>query len=150
MKLSFSLAKPAKPVGAAPPLKPAPAFSTLDDDEGNEDSRTIESHSKKKNNNSKLVSQHAITSKAIRKRMEAEKKVDDTVYEYDEVWDKMQEAKQRAKEAKEVDSAQRKVCELRFSPLFNPCIDHILCSLAEIHQGLTRNRGNSSVRSSTC
>lgn len=47
--------------------------------------------------------------------MEAEKKVDETVYEYDEVWDKMQEAKQRQKEAKEVDSKERKVCmESRF------------------------------------
>ena len=41
--------------------------------------------------------------------MEEEKKVDATVFEYDEVWDKMQEAKQRQKEAKEVEAKERKV-----------------------------------------
>ncbi|KAJ7111590.1 coiled-coil domain-containing protein 55-domain containing protein [Mycena crocata] len=40
--------------------------------------------------------------------MEAEKRVDQTVYEYDEVWDKMQESKQRQKEAKEAQSKDRK------------------------------------------
>nr|GAT58661.1 predicted protein [Mycena chlorophos] len=40
--------------------------------------------------------------------MDAEKKVDATVYEYDEVWDKMQEAKARQKEAKEVEAQDRK------------------------------------------
>ncbi|KAF5315597.1 hypothetical protein D9611_004718 [Ephemerocybe angulata] len=47
-------------------------------------------------------------SKAMRKRIEAEKQVDSTVYEYDEVWDRMQVAKQKAKEAKEVESLERK------------------------------------------
>lgn len=41
--------------------------------------------------------------------MEAEKQVDKTVYEYDEVWDRMQEAKQRKKEEKEIDAKERKV-----------------------------------------
>ncbi|KAJ7632651.1 coiled-coil domain-containing protein 55-domain containing protein [Roridomyces roridus] len=44
----------------------------------------------------------------MQKRMAAEKRVDNTVYEYDEVWDKMQEAKLRQKEAKEVESKDRK------------------------------------------
>ncbi|KAJ7940599.1 coiled-coil domain-containing protein 55-domain containing protein [Mycena leptocephala] len=44
----------------------------------------------------------------MQKRMEAEKRVDQTVYEYDEVWDKMQESKQRQKEAKELESKDRK------------------------------------------
>ncbi|KAF9464733.1 coiled-coil domain-containing protein 55-domain containing protein [Collybia nuda] len=44
----------------------------------------------------------------MRKRMEAEREVDETVYEYDEVWDRMQEAKQRQKDAKEVDAKERK------------------------------------------
>ncbi|KDQ33319.1 hypothetical protein PLEOSDRAFT_20501 [Pleurotus ostreatus PC15] len=48
------------------------------------------------------------SSKAARKRMETEKKVDATVYEYDEIWDKMQEAKQKQKEAKEIDAKTRK------------------------------------------
>lgn len=41
--------------------------------------------------------------------METEKQVDETVYEYDEVWDRMQEAKQRKKEEKEIDAKERKV-----------------------------------------
>ena len=45
----------------------------------------------------------------MKKKLEEEKKVDSTVFEYDEVWDKMQEAKQRQKEAKEADSKERKV-----------------------------------------
>lgn len=40
--------------------------------------------------------------------MEQEMKVDATVYQYDEVWDRMQEVKLKQKEAKEVDSKQRK------------------------------------------
>ncbi|KAF9075276.1 coiled-coil domain-containing protein 55-domain containing protein [Rhodocollybia butyracea] len=39
--------------------------------------------------------------------MEQEKKVDATVYEYDEVWDNMQQAKLRQKEAKESDPKKR-------------------------------------------
>ena len=44
-----------------------------------------------------------------KKKLEEEKKVDSTVFEYDEVWDKMQEAKLRQKEAKEADAKERKV-----------------------------------------
>ncbi|EIW59975.1 uncharacterized protein TRAVEDRAFT_119601 [Trametes versicolor FP-101664 SS1] len=47
-------------------------------------------------------------SKAAKKRLEQEKRVDSTVFQYDEVWDKMQEAKVKQKEAKEVDSKERK------------------------------------------
>jgi hypothetical protein len=39
--------------------------------------------------------------------MEEEKKVDQTVYQYDEVWDRLQDAKAKAKEAKEVESKTR-------------------------------------------
>ncbi|TFK98922.1 coiled-coil domain-containing protein 55-domain containing protein [Pterulicium gracile] len=111
MKLSFSLSKPSKPsVGTAPPLHKPSAFA--DDDDVAKDDDALgdfgDAKGKKKNNNAKLVSSaHAVASKAMRKRMDAEKKVDSTVYEYDEVWEKMQEAKQRAKEAKEVDAAVR-------------------------------------------
>ena len=48
-------------------------------------------------------------SKAAKKRLEAEKKVDATVFEYDEIYDKMQEAKLKQKEAKEADAKERKV-----------------------------------------
>ncbi|TDL24784.1 hypothetical protein BD410DRAFT_785494 [Rickenella mellea] len=52
--------------------------------------------------------EEAKMSKALRKRIEEEKRVDQTVFEYDEVWDKMQEAKLRQKEAKAVESKERK------------------------------------------
>ncbi|KIJ69362.1 hypothetical protein HYDPIDRAFT_79949 [Hydnomerulius pinastri MD-312] len=108
MKLSFSLGnKNAKPVGAAPPLKKPAAFSSLDDDEP-VDAAPTASSSKDASANKKLLAQNVETSKAARKRMEQELKVDDTVYQYDEVWDRMQEVKQRQKEAKEVDAKQRK------------------------------------------
>ncbi|KAE9396080.1 hypothetical protein BT96DRAFT_124602 [Gymnopus androsaceus JB14] len=51
----------------------------------------------------KFLAQNVLTSKKLKKQMEEEKKVDSTVYEYDEVWDKMQQAKQTQKEAKETD-----------------------------------------------
>jgi len=61
--------------------------------------------------NKRLVAQNvsAEMSKATRKKMAAEIQVDATVFEYDEVWDKMQEAKARQKERQEVDSKERKV-----------------------------------------
>ena len=51
----------------------------------------------------------AETSKAQKKRELAEMAVDSTVYQYDEVWDKMQTAKQKVKEAKTAESKERKV-----------------------------------------
>ena len=45
----------------------------------------------------------------MKKRMEEEMKMDKSVYEYDEVWDNIQEARQRQKESKEVDAKERKV-----------------------------------------
>ncbi|KAL1742927.1 coiled-coil domain-containing protein 55-domain containing protein [Schizophyllum fasciatum] len=50
----------------------------------------------------------SVESRAAKRRREEAMAVDETVYEYDEVYDKMQAAKQRAKEAKEADSKERK------------------------------------------
>ncbi|KAH9952228.1 coiled-coil domain-containing protein 55-domain containing protein [Amylocystis lapponica] len=111
MKVSFSLAnskaKAAKPVGDAPSLKRSAAFASLDDEEP-VDAAPTSSGSGKATVNKKLVAQNMELSKATKKQIEAEMKVDATVFEYDEVWDKMQLAKQRQKEAKEVDSKERK------------------------------------------
>ncbi|OCH94979.1 hypothetical protein OBBRIDRAFT_721398 [Obba rivulosa] len=111
MKVSFSLAnskaKAAKPVGDAPSLKRSAAFASLDDDEP-VDAAPTSSHDSSVEVNKKLLAQKVEMSKAMKKRMEEEMKVDSTVFEYDEVWDKMQEAKQRQKEAKEVDAKLRK------------------------------------------
>ncbi|KAK0210794.1 coiled-coil domain-containing protein 55-domain containing protein [Desarmillaria ectypa] len=106
-KLSFSLAKTKKSAEPAPSLKRPAAFGSLDDDEP-VDAAPTSSADKNTTANKKLMVQNVLTSKTMKKRMDAEKKVDASVYEYDEVWDKIQEAKQKQKEAKELDSAQRK------------------------------------------
>ncbi|KAF8559608.1 hypothetical protein OG21DRAFT_1430543 [Imleria badia] len=108
MKLSFSLSnKSIKPLGAAPPLAKPAAFSSLDD-EDTRDVVPIASSSKDAHANNTLLAGNVASSKAAQKRMEQEMKLDATVYQYDEVWDRMQEVKQRQKEAKEVDVKQRR------------------------------------------
>jgi coiled-coil domain-containing protein 55 len=110
MKLSFSLASSkVKPVGDAPSLKRPTAFSLAEDEEPI-DAAATSSADRTAVPNKKLLAQNVGSSKTMKKRMEAEKKVDATVYEYDEVWEKMQEAKLKQKEAKEADSKERKVC----------------------------------------
>jgi hypothetical protein len=109
MKVAFSLNKP-KPTVAAPSLKRAAAFGSVDDDEPLDAAPTALTGGIDVAANKKLLAQNvAGSSKSVRKRMEAEMKVDSTVYEYDEVWDVMQVAKQKQKEAKEVDAKDRKV-----------------------------------------
>jgi hypothetical protein len=44
--------------------------------------------------------------------MEKEQQIDATVYQYDEVWDSMQDAKAKQKEIKERESKERKVSYL--------------------------------------
>ncbi|KAJ6630834.1 Ccdc55 protein [Mycena sp. CBHHK59/15] len=109
MKLSFSLAKPkATPAANPPSLKRPAVFASGDNDEPIDAAPTSSSADKGTAANKKLLAQNVQTSKTMQKRMEAEMRVDKTVYEYDEVWDKMQEAKQRQKEAKEMESKDRK------------------------------------------
>ncbi|EPQ58270.1 hypothetical protein GLOTRDRAFT_57089 [Gloeophyllum trabeum ATCC 11539] len=105
MKLSFSLTNKSKPAGAAPPLKPPSAFASLDDDV---DAAPTASADGKASVNKKLVAQNVGTSKATRKKMEQEQKLDSSVFEYDEVYEKMQEAKARQKLAKEAEAKERK------------------------------------------
>ena len=45
--------------------------------------------------NKRFAAQSIEMSKAAKRRLEEERRVDATVFEYDEVWDKMQEAKVR-------------------------------------------------------
>lgn len=108
MKLSFSLAKPKAP--APPPTVTRPsAFGDGDDDDVTGSPSTLPSSNSKTSVNKIVLAQNVQASKAMKKRIEAEKQVDETVYEYDEVWDKMQEAKLKAKMAKESESKERKV-----------------------------------------
>ncbi|KAI0341554.1 hypothetical protein BDW22DRAFT_1413892 [Trametopsis cervina] len=115
MKVSFSLANAkakagpsSTPVGAAPSLKKPVAFASLEDDEPVDAAATAGSSNKAPRANKQLVAQNAGMSKALQRQIEEEKKVDATVFEYDEIWDKMQEAKLKQKAAKEVDAKERK------------------------------------------
>ena len=120
MKLSFSLPKPAtKSVGDAPSLKRPANFGTFDDDIANDDAPPSARNGKA--GNSDLVSQNILLSKSAKKRMEEEQQVDATVYQYDEVWESMQDAKARQKEVKERESKERKVCRFHVAP--SQCVD---------------------------
>jgi len=99
MKVSISLNK-LKPTLQKHSVLP-PAFDTGEDD-GELDRNKLNGP----------VAHAAQSSKAMQKRIAAEKQVDTTVYQYDEVWDKMKEAKQRQQLAKEADAAARKVMQL--------------------------------------
>lgn len=99
MKLSISLNKPKATLQKQPVIQSSAFGASADDDEL--DDRT---------NSNGPIAHAAKSSKAMQKRMDAEKRIDATVYEYDEVWDKMQEAKQRQQIAKEADASARKVC----------------------------------------
>ena len=111
MKVSFSLKgkTAAKPVGEAPSLKRSAAFAALDDDEPVDAAPTASGDKSKVAANKQFVAQSVEMSKSMKKKMEEEKRADATVFEYDEVWDKMQEAKARQKAAKEADAKERKV-----------------------------------------
>ncbi|KAG6832135.1 hypothetical protein H0H87_002447 [Tephrocybe sp. NHM501043] len=106
MKLSFSLAKPKKAEPPPSSLK-RPAFN-LEDEDTLDAAPTSSAASRDAPANKQHLAHNVGVSKATRKRMEAEMKINETVYEYDEVWDRMQEAKLRQKEAKEQDTLERK------------------------------------------
>jgi hypothetical protein len=110
MKVSFSLAK--KPETPSPfqlkkPSAPAQKPSLFNADDDDEDSPTPDSKPKQNGVGHQTLS--AETSKAQRKRELAEMAVDSTVYQYDEIWDKIQVAKQKIKEDKVAESKERKV-----------------------------------------
>jgi coiled-coil domain-containing protein 55 len=112
MKLSFSLTnKPAtKSVGDAPSLKRPAAFESLEDD--TTDDNAFQSARNSGTRNGDLVARDIQLSKSAQKRMEKEQQIDATVYQYDEVYDSMQDAKSKQKEAKERESKERKVSYL--------------------------------------
>ncbi|KAL5635420.1 hypothetical protein ACGC1H_004271 [Rhizoctonia solani] len=104
-KLSFSLAKPkkeAQPVGIAPPL----ARVALDDDNESDVLAGPAASARKKNDMTNLAAQ-AVSRKAQRK-MDAELKVDSTVFQYDEVWEGMKIAEAKVKAQKEDNPEARK------------------------------------------
>jgi len=105
---SFSLPK-AKAAAPSPPPKPAVAFSALDDDTLDA-APTSSADNKSVQVNKRLAVQTSSSiSRATKRKLEEERKVDKTVFEYDEVYDRMKEAEQRAKERREVEAQERKV-----------------------------------------
>ena len=109
MKVSFSLAKKPETPSAFQLKKPSvptqkPSLFNADDD----DSLVPDSKMDKKNGIG-IQTVSAETSKAQKKRELAEMAVDSTVYQYDEIWDKMQGAKRKVKETKMAESKERKV-----------------------------------------
>ncbi|KIK57802.1 hypothetical protein GYMLUDRAFT_246781 [Collybiopsis luxurians FD-317 M1] len=107
-KLSFSLNKPKTTAPAPSSFKQPPAFAAFNDDEPVDAAPTASSSRGNVAANKQMLAQNVLTSKKLKQQMEAEKKVDATVYEYDEIWDKMQLAKLQQKEAKEAESQKRK------------------------------------------
>jgi coiled-coil domain-containing protein 55 len=104
---SISLkSKGKQPEGATLALKPAREFGQLGDDEL-QDAAATSSTSSRTEVNKRLASMNSSNSKAQRKRMLMAQSVDETVFQYDEVWDKMQDAKAKSKEAKEVEAKKR-------------------------------------------
>lgn len=116
MKLSFSLNKP-KPSAPLPSLSRSSAFDDGNDDDTNDTPSTLPSSDGKISVNKVILAQNVQASKTTKKKIEAEKEIDATVYEYDEVWDKMQEAKSKAKTSKEQETKERKVCDKLSSTL---------------------------------
>ncbi len=109
MKLSFSLNAKPKASQQAPPLKRPAAFGEGDEDDAVDAAPTSTNASISLMANKKLLAQNVETTKAMKKRMDAEQKVDPSVYEYDELYDQMQEVKMRQKEVKQLDAKERKV-----------------------------------------
>ena len=132
-KLSISLGKPK---ATAPPVKNAFAmpvklnsankgkaaavnpmssnpFGGEDDDDETLSSGATPSSSKAGTSAVKpvngIIKQNASMSRAQRKLQEEALKLDQTVFEYDEVWDGMQDAREKVKEAKESEAGKRDV-----------------------------------------
>lgn len=125
MKVSFSLNKPkvTSAPGEAPSLKQPKAFASLDDDEPIDAAPTASSSKSAATNvNKALIAQAAPkVSKVQKKRAEAAIKVDESVFQYDEVWDKIQAAKEKQKQVKVAEAQERKVCS-SLLPYFVPCL----------------------------
>ncbi|EJD53000.1 hypothetical protein AURDEDRAFT_142078 [Auricularia subglabra TFB-10046 SS5] len=115
MKLSFSLNAKKPATGTAPPRKPPTAFGGFNDgaDEGDGDPDAGVANVAKKARgdvNRLLAAQSASAklTKAEKKKIAAELKVDNTVFQYDEVYDAMKDSEARAKARKEDEEKERK------------------------------------------
>lgn len=140
MKLSFALnsskkAGPSKPAPPSSSLRKPTAFAALEDDEPLDAAPTA-STSHALDVNRRLAAQNVSTStfggslsRTQKQRLEKEKEVDPTVFEYDAVYDQMKEAQVKAKQAKEDDPEARKVCYILNSRFYL-----IACCLCDSEQ----------------
>ncbi|KAG8829950.1 hypothetical protein FRC17_005744 [Serendipita sp. 399] len=99
-KISFSLKSKPKPKTPSVPPPRSSAFDTLDDDGDGPAPKLA-----KNTGAIAMVPTQAVMSKAMKREMERQKKVDPTVYLYDEVHDGLKEAA-RLEELKKEDEAQ--------------------------------------------
>jgi coiled-coil domain-containing protein 55 len=128
MKVSFSLAK--KPETPSPfqlkkPSVPVPTqkpslFSADDDDGDDEDSLVLDSKTNKKNGIA-IQTVSAETSKAQKKRELAEMAVDSTVYQYDEVWDKIQGRNKRSRKLRWLNLRNARSARSRYLSVPSEC-----------------------------
>jgi coiled-coil domain-containing protein 55 len=128
-KLSFSFGKPGpKPTNSTKSfgnLKPKPtsaasAFSFGDDDEEDQLGvlkQPLAGPSKVTPKNNGLIKQNASLGRQAKKIQEEAMKLDQTVFEYDEVWDGMQNAREQVKQAKDAETAEHKVSTVVFLSL---------------------------------
>lgn len=104
-KTAFSFTKP-----KAPAPKPAVAFGDDDDDEQDEQPKASSSRDTGAGNKALIAKSAAASlSRQARKLQEEALKIDQSVFDYDEVWDGMQSAREATKQAKQEEAAERKV-----------------------------------------
>jgi coiled-coil domain-containing protein 55 len=114
-KLSFALGKLKPKEAPVPSLSKPTTFGSLDDDDPIDAAPTA-STSSALDVNRRLAAQNVSTptsggslSRTAKRKMQQELAVDPTVYQYDEVFDRMKEAQIKAKSTKEQESQERKV-----------------------------------------
>jgi len=107
-KLSFSFkAKPKPKATTGIPLQSA--FAALDDDPVEEDSGSSKPSRPGITKHKSLVPTQVVMTKAMKREMEEQKKVDATVYQYDEVYDRLKEADRQAELVREEEAKIRQV-----------------------------------------
>ncbi|KAG8746918.1 hypothetical protein FRC10_003089 [Ceratobasidium sp. 414] len=108
-KLSFSLGKP-KPKETAAPLGTAPPLTRVafDDDEPVASTSAAAGTGPVRRKDDMTNMAAAAVSRKAQRRMDAELKVDNTVFQYDEVWEGMKLAEARVKAQKEDNPEDRK------------------------------------------
>lgn len=107
-KLSISFKAKPKPKAVAGIPPQASPFTVLDDDPV-EESGSSKLGGPRITKPKSLVPTQVVMTKAMKREMEEQKKVDATVYQYDEVYDQLKEADRQAEVAREEEAKIRQV-----------------------------------------